>query len=558
MHKILFVIPPYFDIRDMTDTERATVLPTFTIPYGILSMEAYLRRHCKSLDDIMLIDLNVTLKSLIERGEAASYETAFRSEIETALRDFRPDILGASALFNSSFGYIESVLQIAKQFDPSILTICGGGLPSAAFDMMLRNCPSLDAICKGEGELPMHALIEADDPYDVIATHKAWIARPQLLEGKVPQHDFIQDLDEIPKFDYSFIDLDNYNSRSIDKRYSNRPKREMAIHTSRGCPFLCVFCSNPSLHGRAMRAMSVERVVEDVTRMRDEFGLTVLLIEDDHFFFDKERAKTLLRRFSELDIRCEFPNGVAVYAIDEEVAELFSRAGVSAVVLAVESGSDHVLNHIIKKPLKKKLIRPAVEALRKHDVRAHVFIVTGLPGETDDHRLETLEMLLDVGFDWVHLNIAIPIFGSRLYDICVENGYLEDARAENFVTTKANITAPGIVPEELEKFAYETQLRVNFADNINMRQGRHQIAMPYFHNVVIKYPNHAFGQIFYAKCLAAEGRDDEAGKHFEMARNILATDPWWAELAKRYNVDCPPAGRYGGIQTGAERIALSA
>ena len=34
-----------------------------------------------------------------------------------------------------------------------------------------------------------------------------------------------------------------------------------------------------------------------------------------------------------------------------------------------------------KKPLKKKLIRPAVEALRRHGVLSHVFIVIGLPGE---------------------------------------------------------------------------------------------------------------------------------------------------------------------------------
>jgi anaerobic magnesium-protoporphyrin IX monomethyl ester cyclase len=559
MRRILFVIPPYFDVRDMADSERASVLPTFTIPYGILSMEAYLRKHCQRLDDVMLIDLNVTLKGLVERGLAGTYETVFRSELDAALKDFRPDIVGVSALFNSSFGYIESVVRIAKDYDPAILTICGGGLPSAAYEMMLRTCPSLDAICKGEGELPMQALIDADDPMEVIATHKSWLARPQLVDGKVPQHDFIQDLDEIPQFDYSFIDLDNYNSRSIDKRYSTRPKREMAIHTSRGCPFLCVFCSNPSLHGRAMRAMSIERVVADVTRMRDEFGLTVLLIEDDHFFFDKERAKALLKRFAELDIRCEFPNGVAVYAIDDEVAEHFAKAGVSAVVLAVESGSDYVLNHIIKKPLKKKLIRPAVEALRKHDVRSHVFIVTGLPGETDEHRQETLDMLLDIGFDWVHFNLAIPIFGSRLYDICVDNGYLENTKAEDFVATKANIRAPGVDPEAIEKFAYEAQLRVNFADNANMLAGRYHIAKPYFHNVVTKYPYHAFGQLFYGQCLAAEGRFEEAEGHFEKARSIFASDPWWAELASRFDVICPEVETYHlSAQAGAASAALLA
>ena len=272
-------------------------------------------------------------------------------------------------------------------------------------------------------------------------------------------------------------------------------------------------------------------------RMRDEFGMTVLMVEDDHFFQDKERAKTLLRELAKLNIRLEFPNGVAVYAIDEEVAELFSKAGVSAVVLAVESGSDHVLNNIIKKPLKKKLIKPAVEALRKFDVRSHVFIVTGLPGEMDEHRQETLEMLLDNGFDWVHVNIAMPIFGSRLYDICVENGYLDNPTSNDLVTTKAAIRAPGVDPVALEAFAYEAQLRVNFVENYNMKIGRYDVALNYLKNVTNKYPDHAFGQLYLAKCLFSLGQFAEARIHAIEALTIFEGDEWWRNLAEKMGVD---------------------
>ena len=52
--------------------------------------------------------------------------------------------------------------------------------------------------------------------------------------------------------------------------------------------------------------------------------------------------------------------------------------GVSAVALAVESGSDYVLDKLIQKPLKKRLIQPAVDALRKVGVRSHVLPETSL------------------------------------------------------------------------------------------------------------------------------------------------------------------------------------
>lgn len=536
MKRLLFVIPPYFNAADYLNKVRSAVLPAFTVPYGILSMQAYLRAHCAVPHETRVLDLNITLKRLVDERSTLDYEAVFASEIAQAMREFSPQFIGISALFNSSNRYIQSLVACCKEVDSRVITLAGGGLPSAAFLAMLDSCPALDAICKGEGELPLRALLEADDPWTVIHAHPSWICRAGVARGKQPKHDFLQDLDQIPPFDYAGINLDNYNQRSIDKRYADRPKREMAIHTSRGCPFLCVFCSNPSLHGRDVRTMSVARVVSDVKRMRDEFGMTVLLLEDDHFFHDRERAKTLLREFAALGIRVEFPNGVAVYAIDEEVAELFAKAGVSAVALAVESGSDHVLNNIIKKPLKKKLIQPAVEALRKFDVRSHVFIVIGLPGEQDEHRDETLQMLLDSGFDWVHVYLAMPIFGSRLYDICVQNGYIESNNSNDFVATKSVIRAPGVDPERLEKFAYDMQLRVNFVENHNMKIGRYDVPIDYLKNVVTKYPDHAFGHHYLAQCYAATGQDALADKHGKTAQALFAQDSWWAGMAQKYGV----------------------
>ncbi|CAN7197809.1 radical SAM protein [Rhizobium sp. LjRoot254] len=539
MKKVLFVIPPYFNAADYLDKSRASVLPAFTIPYGILSMEAYLTRYCTNLEEIRLVDFNLTLKRLVEERSVDNYERVFNAELVEILKDFQPDIVGISALFNSSFGYIQSLAKAVKDFDPNMLTIGGGGLPSAAFKLMLEKCPDLDAICKGEGELPLKELIDSDDPETVIRTHRSWVNRESAAKGKQPGHSFIDNLDDIPEMNYGMVDLNDYNNRGIDKRYVDMPKREMAIHTSRGCPFLCVFCSNPSLHGRDVRFMTIERIIKDVIRMRDEFGMTVLLVEDDHFFHDKERAKTLLRELALLGIRLEFPNGVAVYAIDEEVADLFAKAGVSAVALAVESGSDHVLNNIIKKPLKKKLIRPAVEALRKFNVRSHVFIVTGLPGEQDEHRAETLEMLIENGFDWVHVYLAIPIFGSRLYDICVENGYIENTDNDNFVATKSVIRAPGVDPVKLEAYAYETQLRVNFIENYNMKIGNYGVAVHYMKNVVSKYPDHAFGHLYMSRCYQGMGELELAQEHAATAIEIFERDQWWRDLAVRYDVDIP-------------------
>ncbi len=276
--------------------------------------------------------------------------------------------------------------------------------------------------------------------------------------------------------------------------------------------------------------MSVSRVLDDIKRMKYEYGMTDLLIEDDHFFHDIDRSKAILRMLAKIDIRVEFPNGVAVYAINDEIAGLLSQAGVSAVALAVESGSEYVLNNIIKKPLKKKLIKPAIDSLRKHNVRTHVFIVVGLPGETNEHRLETLNMLIENEFDWVHVYVAMPIVGSRLYDICIENGYIKDPCASDFVATKSVIRTPDIDPVEMERYAYETQLMVNFVHNSNMRNGRYDVAIDYLKNVCDKYPGHALGHYYLSKCYSVIGDGDLCERHKIIANEIFEQDAWWRDF----------------------------
>ncbi len=146
-------------------------------------------------------------------------------------------------------------------------------------------------------------------------------------------------------------------------------------------------------------------------------------------------------------------------------------------------------------------------------------------------------MLLDNGFDWIHVYLAIPIFGSRLYEICVENGYIQSSDSDDFVATKTVINVPGQNPKKLEAYAYETQLarqlhrKLQYAYRpIRCRNSLHE-------NVCDKYPDHAFGQLYLARCYAAKGDRTLATHHAAKALEIFARDSYWRELAERYNVD---------------------
>lgn len=507
--KILFIIPPYFNINDYVERPTSISLPAFTSPYGILSIDAFIKVNVKYEIITDILDLNIDALKII-KGDYKYHPSYFTDIVKSKVRDYGPNIVGISALFNTSVNDLESTSRAVKEQQSSAFVIAGGGLPTNLYVKILEEFPNIDAVCYGEGEIPMADLLNSPDYEKLICEHQSWASRKTVKARKQMGDSFITNLDEIPTFDYSLINLDDYNARSLDKRYSgDEKKREMSIHTSRGCPFNCVYCSNGKLHGRKVRCMTIDKVMEEVRRMKNEFGVTVLLIEDDHFFSDVERTKTILDRLSGFGLRIEFPNGLAVYAIDEEIGRLLKKAGASSVSLAIESGSDYVLKKIINKPLKTSMIKDKAEILKKNGITVHAFIVLGLPGEMDEHRLETQNMLLDVGFDWVHIFIGIPIVGSRLYDICVENGYLIDSDMNNHIISRANIKAPGVDPVKIEDSAYQMNLMVNFVNNWNMSQGHYEKAASYFKNVVEKYPDHAFAYYFLSKAYEHMGYDKE-------------------------------------------------
>src|SRR4030042_3656097 len=103
--KILFIIPPFFHIRDYIAGEHTSQQPVFTIPYGMLSLAAYLKANAHCDVQIEIIDLNLEAYKLC--NNSADLEAGLKSLIRDKMLDFQPDIVGISALFNTFFNHLE-------------------------------------------------------------------------------------------------------------------------------------------------------------------------------------------------------------------------------------------------------------------------------------------------------------------------------------------------------------------------------------------------------------------------------------------------------------------
>lgn len=534
--KILFIIPPYFNMEEYMSKSPVAQKPIFTIPYGILSLAAYVKSRVDRKNKFHIIDLNLeAARCLNTHADKDHAVGALGQIIRERMLGFDPDIVGISALFNTCFHHLAFISEEVKRMKRDVLLIVGGGLATNLYSEILSEFQFIDACCYGEGEIPLYELLCADDPVDYLNTSPAWITKQSIRSLQRPERLLVDDLDTIPPFDYDLISLGDYQGRTPGRGVQQSTDREITIHTSRGCPFNCIFCANASVHGKIVRYMSIEKVITEIQRMISHYHLKTLLIEDDHFLGDKKRAKEILRRISKLNLKVDFPNGMAVYAIDDEIGGLLRAAGVQMITLAVESGSDYVLKRIIQKPHRVDMILPAVEILRRNGMSVDAFIIVGLPGEKEVHRQETLEMAATVGFDWVKYSLAVPVAGSRLYDLCKKNGYLACNDYSRHVITKANIKTPDIDPEYIEDRVYQMNLETNFIRNYNLKTGRFQKASVYFRNIVEKYPGHAFAHLFLARVYKELMREKALiDYHTHRFQEIIETDTAWRRYANQF------------------------
>lgn len=530
-YKIMFVVPPY--LGDKVEAIRPTKLRSFfAFPYGVLCLASYINRVTGGAHDIKIVDLN---RYNVEQG---------RAHFKDALDEFKPDIVGLSVMFDVSYKHVAGLAALAKAANPDGIVLLGGAAVTTAWDEILHDQPCVDALCYSEGEVALAALLNADDPRKELLADP-WVTRQSVEAKRRPKTKHIEDLNEVIPIDYSLINADDYGmieAFSPFRKAKDEEVKQFFIVTSRGCPFKCVFCAEPTLHGGSMRYASLEVIEEHVKYLVDSYGMNVLTIYDDQLLLNHKRAKEFFKILAKYDLRVETPNGLTVAYIDEEMAALMKAAGMDTVQLAIESGTEHMLRNVIKKPLRLNKVAPVVESLHRNGLFVQGFFVMGIPGEREQDRIETAQFIKDVGLDWASFSLASPIRGTELYDICVKNKYIPDnMKIGEYELGTYIIRAPGLDPETLPTVSYRMNLDVNFVNNRRMRMGEYAVAARCFEDVIDRYREHAFAHYFLAKAYEKiGGQDAKVSENMARYQAIVAGNETWRSHADYFGLTGQP------------------
>lgn len=415
IEKILFISPPAITFKTIRDINP---MPPMGLGY-LSSVSANLGIKVKILNCLLEgweIEEEVN-DQLIKVG--LTYK-----QIADYISDFRPDIVGINCQFSRQYKIYHKILSVIKETNPRIITIAGGAHVTVCPDDVLNdiNC---DFIIKGEAEDSFkHFILELNAEGDFKSIDGfGWKNNGRTYINN--KNKWIADLDRIPFPAYDIMNLEKYFG--INASHGLRHKVEFSpIITSRGCPARCTFCSAKNVWGEKFRFRSVDSVIKEMRILHDKYGVRELLFEDDNLTANISRAKNLFSRMinEKFNFVWDTPNGIGAWSLDFEAIDLMKSSGCIKLNFPIESGSEYVLENIIKKPIKLDRIRELVGYCRKIGLDYSMFFVVGMPGEKIEDIRKTFRFSAECKSFEPHISIATPYPGTKLLDICYENKFL--------------------------------------------------------------------------------------------------------------------------------------
>ncbi len=203
--------------------------------------------------------------------------------------------------------------------------------------------------------------------------------------------------------------------------------RWIPMEFSRGCAHACGFCAMPKFWGKweGKSLPIVESYLRWLSHIRDIHEVIVL---DDNIAFQKDFFLAVLDLFHRYDIQWSAPNGIYAHNLmNKEALAALATSRCLALSLPFETGCERTarLMHLGKKAFEKDQAMWLVKELHDMRIRTTGFFIIGYPGETEDDVKETLAFANSLPLDERYIYFATPYRGTRLYDLCVSNNYIE-------------------------------------------------------------------------------------------------------------------------------------
>jgi anaerobic magnesium-protoporphyrin IX monomethyl ester cyclase len=326
---------------------------------------------------------------------------------------FAPDFAG---IYSTAFGWAKARRTAAdlKRLDRGLFVCVGGPYPIAGREHCLVE-EAIDAAVTGEGELAVCEIVERLEAGASLEGVAGVVFR---RDGEIvgnPPRPLNESLDSLP---FPARELLGDAARYIPPPGTYRSKPVATLITSRGCSRRCLFCFQMDRERksgvRGVRYRSLENVLQEIELLLAQ-GYREIKFLDDTLASDYARAMELARRIKARGLRFTWFASACANQVDLPLLRAFREAGCWAILIGAESGVQKNLN-TLRKATTLDQIRQAVRAAKAAGLQVSTPFVFGIPGESYEEGLETIEFALELDPHLANFHALTPFPGTDLHE----------------------------------------------------------------------------------------------------------------------------------------------
>jgi hopanoid biosynthesis associated radical SAM protein HpnJ len=366
---------------------------------------------------------------------------------------------------------VEQSLAIARSFDLVIMHTSTPSFPTDArfAELLKRDSPNikvglvgaktmvdpqgslsattaLDFVCREEFDHTCREVAEGLPLKDIAGL--SYRGDDGLIVHNPPRA-MIENMDELPFVAPVYqrnLKIENYFIGYLKHPY-------VSLYTGRGCRSKCTFCLWPqTVGGHRYRVRSADNVIAEVKWIQENMPAVKEIMFDDDTFTDSAnlaRVEAIALGMGALGVTwsCNAKANVPYSTL-----KVMKDNGLRLLLVGYESGDDQIL-HNVKKGLRTDIARRFTDDCRKLGIVIHGTFILGLPGETTETIMRTINFAKEINPHTIQVSLAAPYPGTTLYKQAVENGWLQESDAVNLVNAKgvqlAAISYPHLSKEEI-------------------------------------------------------------------------------------------------------------
>lgn len=231
-----------------------------------------------------------------------------------------------------------------------------------------------------------------------------------LIMGNTGKFELMRITKDFDKFDESIILEPDQNDLKFEYAYSSEvdSRTRAVLKIQDGCEYNCSYCIIPQARG-LFRSMPFDEIVPSLRKLEESGYLEAVIvgINLSEYKYEQKRFKDVLKEIadSDLSIRVRI-SSIEPNILDKEIIEIIkdSKNICPHFHIPLQSGSNTILR-LMQRRYNRETFIEKIKLINQEipDASIGLDIITGFPGETDENFEETVDLLEQINFSYLHV-----------------------------------------------------------------------------------------------------------------------------------------------------------